>query len=129
MLIIGMLQYKHRRWFSIFGQVVVKTIFLLFSMSYQDASIADEASIQIASPGYAKWGKIAVEETAKAYEGASIVDYKYEGRFSGVRGSDEERFLLWLKQEGREFGVRVTVTVHAETETLVSVKLKELRSS
>ncbi|RIX51884.1 DUF3889 domain-containing protein [Paenibacillus nanensis] len=101
-------------------------------MSYQDASIADEAniaSIQIASPGYAKWGKIAVEETAKAYKGASIVDYKYEGRSSGGRGSNEERFLLWLKQGGREFGVRVTVTVQAETGTLMSVKLKELRPS
>lgn len=99
-------------------------------MSYPDASIAvDEASIQMASPGYAKWGKIAVEETSKAYQGAAIVDYKYEGRFSGARGGEEERFVLWLKQEGREFGVRVTVTVQPETETLISVKFLELQSS
>lgn len=89
---------------------------------------ADEASIQLASPGYAKWGKIAVEETAKAYRGAAIVDYKYEGRFSGGRSGDEERFVLWLKQDGREFGVRVIVTVQPETEALVSVKLRELQS-
>lgn len=82
----------------------------------------------MASPGYAKWGKIAIEETSKAYQGASIIDYKYEGRFSGGKGGDEERFLLWLKQDGREFGVRVIVTVQAETETLRSVKLRELHT-
>jgi hypothetical protein len=106
---------------------VVKAIFLLLSMSYPDTIQADGGAVQIASPSYAKWGKIAMEETAKAYRGASIVDYLYEGRFRGGSEGDEERFLLWLKQDGREFGVRVTITV--KSDTLVSVKLMEVRSN
>lgn len=105
----------------------MKAIFLLLSLSYPETIQADGGAVQIASPSYAKWGKIAMEETAKAYRGASIVDYLYEGRFSGGSEGDEERFLLWLKQDGREFGVRVTITV--KMDTLVSVKLREVRSN
>nr|WP_306812877.1 DUF3889 domain-containing protein [Paenibacillus soyae] len=94
-------------------------------MSYPETIQADSSAVQIASPSYAKWGRIAMEETAKAYRSASIVDYKYEGRFRGGGEEDEERFLLWLKQDGREFGVRVTLTVR--TDTLVSVKLREVQ--
>lgn len=78
-----------------------------------------------AEPDYAKWGRVAMAETAKAYSGASIADYKYEGRFAVSEGRAEERFTLWLKQDGREFGVRVTISVATATETLIQVKLSE----
>lgn len=106
----------------------MKAIFLLLSIANPDAqAFADPAAvIQAAAPAYAKWGKLAMEETAKAYHGASIVDYKYEGRFSGADGVAEERFLLWLRQEGREFGVRVTCKVQQETDHLLDIKLTEI---
>ncbi|MFF2888173.1 DUF3889 domain-containing protein [Paenibacillus sp. NPDC057967] len=106
----------------------MKAIFLLLSIANPDAqAFADPAAaVQAAAPAYAKWGKLAMEETTKAYRGASIVDYKYEGRFSGAEGTAEERFLLWLRQEGREFGVRVTLTIQTESENLLTVKLMEM---
>ncbi|RJX41788.1 DUF3889 domain-containing protein [Paenibacillus pinisoli] len=101
---------------------------MLLSIANPDAgAFADPAAaIQAAAPAYAKWGKLAMEETAKAYHGASIVDYRYEGRFSGAEGVAEERFLLWLRQEGREFGVRVACRVQQGTDHLLDVKLTEI---
>lgn len=117
---------KGWRWFIILGQVVVKAIFLLLSIANPDVQATDHAAIQIAHPSYAKWGKLAMEETAKAYSGASVVDYKYEGRFGSAEAAWEERFLLWLKQGDREFGVRVIVKIQPKTENLLEVKLTEI---
>ncbi|MDF2835932.1 MAG: hypothetical protein K0Q63_1572 [Paenibacillus sp.] len=86
------------------------------------------AIVQAAAPSYAKWGRLAMEETAKAYEGASIVDYKYEGRSESGQGFAEEKFRLWLKHDGREFGVRVTITVEVATDRSRGVRLDEIRS-
>ncbi|MEK3882237.1 DUF3889 domain-containing protein [Paenibacillus sp. PL2-23] len=101
---------------------------LLLSLSNPETVQADSAVSQVSSPSYAKWGRIAMEETAKAYRGASIVDYKYEGRFRGASADEEERFLLWLQQDGREFGVRVTLTVDTGSDKLIAVKLRELQT-
>ncbi|WP_182914363.1 DUF3889 domain-containing protein [Paenibacillus sp. 1011MAR3C5] len=105
----------------------MKAIFLLISIANPDVQVSvDPVTIQSANPAYAKWSKLALEETAKAYRGASIVDYKYEGRFIGAEGESEERFLLWLREEGREFGVRVSLKIQTETENLLTVKLTEM---
>lgn len=83
--------------------------------------------VQAAAPGYAKWGRLAMQETAKAYEGASIIDYKYEGRSRIAQGIAEEKFRLWLKHGDREFGVRVTITVEEATDRSQGVRLDELQ--
>lgn len=85
------------------------------------------AIVQAAAPGYAKWGRLAMQETAKAYEDASIIDYKYEGRSREAPGIAVEKFRLWLKHDGREFGVRVTITVEEATDRSQGVLLEELR--
>lgn len=99
---------------------------MLLSMSYPDSVMADSAGVQAAAPSYAKWGKLAMEETAKAYPDAAIVDYKYEGRFEAGPGGTEERFRLWMRKDGREFGVRVSISLQTESERVRSVKLNEI---
>ncbi|MFD0959573.1 DUF3889 domain-containing protein [Paenibacillus chungangensis] len=108
-------------------QVILKAIMLCISLSVQGGHPDDTAAL-LAQPAYAQWGRVAMEETAKAYQGASIVDYKYEGRQPGATGEAKEVFRLWLRQDGREFPVRVTITVETSTERLVNVKLEELPS-
>ncbi len=121
----------------------MKAILLLISLAQGDAVAASPgdtsimrnealsgnraAIVQAAVPSYAKWGRLAMQETAKAYEGASIVDYKYEGRSESGQGLAEEKFRLWLKQDGREFGVRVTITVDTATDRSRGVRLDEIR--
>ncbi|MGR7943585.1 MULTISPECIES: DUF3889 domain-containing protein [unclassified Paenibacillus] len=88
---------------------------------------ANALQVQYAVPGNVKWGKLVMEETAKRYNGVDIVDYKYEGRTVSRNGQAEERFVLWLNREGKSFGVRVTVTVQENNDSLVSVHLNELK--
>lgn len=58
-----------------------------------------------AAPEYAKWGKIAVEETQKRYN-AVIIDYKHIGRTELTPKKSEEKFKLWIRSKaGNEFGV------------------------
>lgn len=83
-------------------------------------------SMAHAEPAYAKYGRIAMQEAANQYPEADIIDYKYEGRFpSGANA--EERFVLWLRGAGTEFGVRVRIRVAAETGDVRDVQLEEIR--
>lgn len=48
-------------------------------------------------PAYAKWGRLAMQETQSKYPHASIIDYLHEG--SEVKAdSTIEKFKLWLKR-------------------------------
>lgn len=105
--------------------IVMKAVFVLLSFAHSEV-MSEETVALHAEPSYAKWGKLAMEETAKAYHDASIIDYKYEGRHAMGQGEAEESFLLWLKQDGREFGVRVTIRVEAAADKLRGVKLVEV---
>ncbi|MBD2871203.1 DUF3889 domain-containing protein [Paenibacillus arenilitoris] len=104
---------------------VMKAVFVLLSLTHSEAISSEEAAL-IAEPSYAKWGRLAMEETAKAYQGASIVDYKYEGRTKLEGGQAEERFVLRLQKGSREFGIRVSLKVNADTDRLVQVRMMEL---
>ncbi|MFX3635535.1 MAG: DUF3889 domain-containing protein [Candidatus Pristimantibacillus sp.] len=74
-------------------------------------------------PDYAKWGRLAVQQTASKYK-AEIIDYKYEGYYKDNGGQAEERFLLWIRKENKEFGVRVTI--HIKGNSASSVEFKQL---
>ncbi|WP_201000407.1 YqzG/YhdC family protein [Paenibacillus glycanilyticus] len=80
-----------------------------------------------AEPSYAKYGKIAMQETANKYPDADIIDYKYEGHFTADGSRTEERFKLWLRGNGAEFGVRVHIFVAADTGQVRDVRIEELR--
>ncbi|QSF47804.1 DUF3889 domain-containing protein [Paenibacillus tianjinensis] len=82
------------------------------------------ASIE-AMPEYAKWGKIAVEETQKHYK-AAIIDYKHIGRTELTPKKSEEKFKLWIRNKaGNEFGVIVTIQFNPSTEIVQSIQFSE----
>lgn len=80
-----------------------------------------------AEPAYAKYGRIAMQETANRYPDADIIDYKYEGHFA-AGAMAEERFRLWLRGGMSEFGVRVHVFVAEDTGQVRDVRIEELRN-
>ncbi|MFF2089106.1 DUF3889 domain-containing protein [Paenibacillus sp. NPDC058174] len=91
---------------------IIISLVLALSIIAGSVSISNQAAAL--EPDYAKWGKLAVQETASKY-GAEIVDYKYEGRYPDSSEAVEERFKLRLRRGAEEFGVRVSVHVHLRT--------------
>lgn len=78
-----------------------------------------------AAPEYAKWGKIAVEETQKRYK-ADIIDYKHIGRNELGPNKSEEKFKLWIRNKaGNEFGVFVSIQFDPSTEMIQSIQFSE----
>ncbi|MFF2016246.1 DUF3889 domain-containing protein [Paenibacillus sp. NPDC058177] len=78
-----------------------------------------------ATPEYAKWGKIAVEETQKRYK-ADIIDYKHIGRTKLTPKKSEEKFKLWIRTKvGNEFGVFVSIQFDPSTEIIQSIQFSE----
>jgi len=78
-----------------------------------------------ATPEYAKWGNVAVEETQKRYK-AEIIDYKHIGRTDLTTQKSEEKFKLWLRsKEGIEFGVNLSIQFDSLTEKILSIQFSE----
>ncbi|KAA0543109.1 DUF3889 domain-containing protein [Bacillus sp. BGMRC 2118] len=75
-------------------------------------------------PSYAKWGKLAVERTKEKYPNAKVIDYLHIGREKGTV-TYTEKFKLWLKEESKEFGVYVDITIDNKTEKLVAINFEE----
>lgn len=105
----------------------LKAVFLL-STAFDTTAGQVGAITLVADPGYAQWGKLAMEEASKAYPHSSIVDYKYEGKHSIAEGHVEERFKLWLRNGEREFGVRVIISIRNNSEEHPQVKIVEMQS-
>lgn len=75
-------------------------------------------------PPYAKWGRMAVEETKKKYSEAKIVDYMYQGSHT----SDDvtvQTFKLWLNEQDKEFGVYVKIEHDRETDKVEKITFEE----
>ena len=75
-------------------------------------------------PSYAKWGRTAVQQIKEKYPKASIIDYLHVGKDSGEHTS-VEKFKLWLRQDGKEFGVFVDITFENDTEKIINIEFKE----
>lgn len=88
-----------------------------------DSSVV-EAENKKPVPEYAKWGKLAMEETQKRYPSAQIVDYLHVGRYK-KNGMYIERFKLWMKEDNREFGVFVNITFEPDTERVKHITVVE----
>lgn len=76
------------------------------------------------TPSYAKWSKVAIAKTKEKYPNAEVVDYLYVGRKNG-NTTTTEKFKLWLKENGNEFGVYVDIEFVKETEQVVNVTYTE----
>lgn len=78
------------------------------------------------APSYAKWGKIAIEQTTKKYPNQQVTDYRYDGKvfISNVR--EQYDFEFTLKKDGQSREIRVYVLVNPQTDELIDVKYDEI---
>ena len=75
-------------------------------------------------PAYAKWGQLAMQETQSKYPHATIIDYLHEGR-ELKENSTIEKFKLWLKEDGHEFGVFVRIEFATNTGKVIAITFQE----
>lgn len=77
-----------------------------------------------ATPAYAKWGKVAMEQAKSKYPNASIIDYLHIGREMNS-DTTTETFKLWLKEGDREFGLYLHITFSTKNEEIIEIKEQE----
>lgn len=106
------------------GIVVVNAMPTNSTNSSSSADKPTSTQEQVKAPAYAKWSKIAIQETQKKYSEANIIDYLHEG--SETSGDTTvEKFKLWLKGSNKEFGVFVTIKYVTKTEEIVTIEFQE----
>jgi len=86
--------------------------------------ISTIAQVQPEIPAYAKWGRLAMQETQSKYPHATIIDYLHEGS-ELKENSTIEKFKLWLKEDGHEFGVFVRIEYATDTEKVITITFQE----
>ncbi|MFS0920818.1 YqzG/YhdC family protein [Brevibacillus sp. 179-C 1.1 NHS] len=78
-----------------------------------------------AQPSYAKWGRLAMQETMKRYPNAQIVDYLHVGRIQKTPTTSEETFKLLLQEGNRRWALLVHIEFVNHTEDVVSISYEE----
>lgn len=75
-------------------------------------------------PAYAKWGRLAMQETQSKYPHANIIDYLHEGS-ELKENSTIEKFKLWLRDGDHEFGVFVRIEYVTGTERVIAITFQK----
>ncbi|MGN7470966.1 YqzG/YhdC family protein [Brevibacillus sp. SAFN-007a] len=78
-----------------------------------------------AQPPYAKWGRLAMQETLKKYPHAEIVDYQHVGRTAKTPTTSEETFKLLLQEGNRRWALLVHIEFENQTEHVVQITYEE----
>jgi hypothetical protein len=81
--------------------------------------------IASAQPPYAKWGRLAVQQTMKKYPHAQIIDYLHVGRKNKTATTSEETFKLLLREGNRVWAVFVRIEFKNDTEQVVAIRFSE----
>jgi Protein of unknown function (DUF3889) len=102
----------------------ILTLILACMFLFSNASYAHPH--QPETPAYAKWGKIAMQETKRQYPNAEITDYRHVGRNTINATTAKETFQLKLKQNQQVWNVQVNVVFETKTERTLSIVLKKL---
>lgn len=97
-------------------------IFMIVNSSVTPTQTIAHAQPEI--PAYAKWGRLAMQETQSKYPHAAIIDYQHEGRELKA-DSTIEKFKLWLKEGDHEFGVFVRIEFETNTEKVIHITFQE----
>ncbi|WP_010648857.1 YqzG/YhdC family protein [Oceanobacillus massiliensis] len=100
------------------------SIAIFFIMTTIASPAAQDVQVQETIPSYAKWGRLAVQETKAKYANAKIVDYLHVGKET-KDDTSIEKFKLWLNEGDREFGVFIHIEFDTETEKVQSVTFEE----
>lgn len=80
-----------------------------------------------AQPPYAKWGRLAMEQTKQKYPHAQIVDYLHVGRIQKTPTTSEETFKLLLQEGNRKWALLVHIEFESQTEKVVRITYEETR--
>ncbi|MGG1662751.1 YqzG/YhdC family protein [Brevibacillus sp. NRS-1366] len=80
-----------------------------------------------AQPPYAKWGRIAMQETKQKYPHEQIVDYLHVGRIQKTPTTSEETFKLLLQEGNRRRALLVHIEFESRTEKVVRISFEETR--
>lgn len=101
--------------------VLCFTVVFTFPIPYQAADVYENQQI----PSYAKWGLLAMQKTKERYPKANIIDYLHIGREMKAADIAVERFKLWLRENGREYGVLIDIEFEVQTEKVLYIIFKE----
>lgn len=77
--------------------------------------------------GYEKYGRIAIAVVQADFPSDEVTDYKFEGRNIISQGIVEDRFLFTVKEQGKEFNVRVKVRHSLFKKKLLALTVEEIR--
>ncbi|USK70945.1 DUF3889 domain-containing protein [Peribacillus asahii] len=97
-------------------------IVLMFMMLTQAGFI----SVQQGN-NYEKYGRISIAVVQADYPGDEVTDYQYEGRKVLEKGTVEDRFLFLVKEQGKEFNVRVKIKHSLSNNKLLNLSVEEVR--
>ncbi|WP_226579096.1 DUF3889 domain-containing protein [Halobacillus litoralis] len=104
-----------------FKGVVFLLVLVFLSLSFNHV---------FAQPEYAKWGKTAVEETAKEYPEWKLINYDYNGKVVISEERTQYNFKLTLESdEEQKKQVLVYVLVNPKTDQLSEVQFDEISGS
>lgn len=105
----------------------MKTLLISFSLVLGmsvSTPILPAASAERPVPSYAKWGRMAMQQTKQRYKNAQIIDYLHIGRVDNP-ASSTEKFKLWLREGSREFGVFIDIEFDRKTEAVKNITFRE----
>ena len=105
---------------------LLKRVALVLLFLTTCSNVYTGSSIVHAQPPYAKWGKLAVEKTKEKYPKAEIIDYLHIGRKPKTVQITVEKFKLWLREDGKEYGVFVDVEFETKTEKFIKMSFQKM---
>jgi len=85
------------------------------------AGKAHGASVE---PEYAKWSRMAFREAGKVY---TLLDYKYLGHSHVAPGVDQQQFRFWVKKNGSEFPLIVSIRYNPVTDKVYILHMEQER--
>lgn len=80
------------------------------------------AHAPVHDPEYAKWSRLAFHEAGKVY---TLLDYKYVGRSDVAPGVAQQQFRFWVKKNGIEFPLMVSIRYDPVTEKVFTILMEQ----
>lgn len=84
----------------------------------------DQTPANMTDVDYAKWGRMALEETKKKYPNSEVSDYEYDTRRVAPDGTITDFFDFTVLQDGKKRLIKVGV-MHTN-EKLIDMKFEEM---
>ncbi|MGC4377363.1 DUF3889 domain-containing protein [Fictibacillus sp. Mic-4] len=95
---------------------------------YEDVdrkSKVNVAPAPVSEEDYAKWGKLALQETKKKYPNSKVSDYRYDTRRINPDGTVIDFFNFIVTENAVTKDVRVSVMHDPDTDRLISITFEE----